>query len=50
MVKQVKDLTLKVKTTRGRELRVRVWLAQQMLRLTALVLNCNIEFIGKDNE
>ena len=42
-VKTMRSITLTVKLKRLNELRLRVWLGRQMLKLAALVMNCNIE-------
>jgi len=47
-VKQMQGITIKVKFCRSRELRVRIWIAEQILRLAARVLNCDIKLVESE--
>ena len=46
MVDLMHSMTIQVKVKRGKELRVRFWLACKLIALAALILNCHIEIDG----
>jgi hypothetical protein len=41
----MQKVTFKVKMTHERELKIRLWIAKQLLIFTAWIANSNIEFI-----
>lgn len=50
VVKAMDQMTFKVKLIRVKEMRFRIWIGVLLIRLAALILNADIDFINSDPE
>lgn len=49
-VKVMKTVTINVKIKRFNELKIRLWLGVQLIKLAALVMNMNVEIVEDEND